>query len=111
MHTIDAVSERMLRSVLAYVENRLRLDPVPLDKGASDPKVLDTIFGGILGPDGHDPDYVLGIYASAIAPAVMSADSPRFLGFIPAAPTKASLLFDMVLSCGLAMSAISIRIP
>jgi len=99
MHTIDAVSERMLRSVLAYVENRLRLDPVPLDKGASDPKVLDTIFGGILGPDGHDPDYVLGIYASAIAPAVMSADSPRFLGFIPAAPTKASLLFDMVLSC------------
>ena len=27
------------------------------------------------------------------------ADSPRFLGFIPAAPTKASLLFDMVMSC------------
>src|SRR6185312_2511617 len=25
--------------------------------------------------------------------------SPRFLGFIPAAPTKASLLFDMLVSC------------
>jgi len=99
VHTIDATSERMLRSVFAYTENRLRLDPVPLDRGSRDPKVLDTIFGDILGPDGHDPDYVLGIYASAIAPAVMSADSPRFLGFIPAAPTKASLLFDMVLSC------------
>jgi glutamate/tyrosine decarboxylase-like PLP-dependent enzyme len=99
MHTVDATIERMLRSVFAYTENRLRLDPVPLDKGARDPKVLDTIFGDILGPDGHDPDYVLGIYASAVASAVMSADSPRFLGFIPAAPTKASLLFDMVLSC------------
>jgi len=30
---------------------------------------------------------------------VISADSPRFLGFIPAAPTKAALLFDMLISC------------
>jgi glutamate/tyrosine decarboxylase-like PLP-dependent enzyme len=30
---------------------------------------------------------------------VISADSPRFLGFIPAAPTKAALLFDMLVSC------------
>ena len=34
-----------------------------------------------------------------MAPAVISADSPRFLGFIPAAPTKAALLFDMLISC------------
>jgi aromatic-L-amino-acid/L-tryptophan decarboxylase len=34
-----------------------------------------------------------------IAPSIISADSPRFLGFIPAAPTKASLLFDMLISC------------
>jgi glutamate/tyrosine decarboxylase-like PLP-dependent enzyme len=42
---------------------------------------------------------VLGIYSSVIAPSIISADSPRFLGFIPAAPTKASLLFDMLISC------------
>jgi glutamate/tyrosine decarboxylase-like PLP-dependent enzyme len=30
---------------------------------------------------------------------VISCDSPRFLAFIPAAPTKAALLFDMVVSC------------
>jgi glutamate/tyrosine decarboxylase-like PLP-dependent enzyme len=30
---------------------------------------------------------------------VISAESPRFLGFIPAAPTKAALLFDMLISC------------
>ena len=34
-----------------------------------------------------------------IAPSIISADSTRFLGFIPAAPTKASLLFDMLVSC------------
>jgi aromatic-L-amino-acid/L-tryptophan decarboxylase len=42
---------------------------------------------------------VLGVYTSCLAPAVISADSPRFLGFIPAAPTKAALLFDMLVSC------------
>jgi aromatic-L-amino-acid/L-tryptophan decarboxylase len=99
MHSVDATTERMIRSVLAYAENRLRLDPVPLDEGARDPAVLDVVTGGLLGDDGHDPDQVLGAWASMLAPAVISADSPRFLGFIPAAPTKASLLFDMLVSC------------
>jgi len=99
MHMVDATTERMIRSVLAYAENRLRLDPVPLDQGARDPAELDVVVGGLLGDDGHDPDQVLGAWASMLAPAVISADSPRFLGFIPAAPTKASLLFDMLISC------------
>ena len=42
---------------------------------------------------------MLGVYSSVIAPSIISADSTRFLGFIPAAPTKASLLFDMLVSC------------
>jgi aromatic-L-amino-acid/L-tryptophan decarboxylase len=99
MHSVDATTEQMIRSVLAYAENRLRLDPVPLDKGSRDPAELDFVLRGLLGDDGHDPDQVLGAYASMLAPAVISADSPRFLGFIPAAPTKASLLFDMLVSC------------
>ncbi len=99
MHSVDATTEAMIRSVLAYAENRLRLDPVPLDKGSRDPAELAAALTGLLGPEPHDPDQVLGVYASVIAPAVISADSPRFLGFIPAAPTKASLLFDMLVSC------------
>src|SRR5215470_15539560 len=99
MHGVDGVTEQMIRSVLAYAENRLRLDPVPLDKGSRDPATLDVALGGLLGDEGHDPDQVLGAYAAFVAPAVISADSPRFLGFIPAAPTKAALLFDMLVSC------------
>ncbi|HTX27001.1 MAG TPA: pyridoxal-dependent decarboxylase [Streptosporangiaceae bacterium] len=99
MHSVDATTEAMIRSVLAYAENRLRLDPVPLDKGLRDPAELDVALRGLPAAEPHDPDQVLGVYASVIAPAVISADSPRFLGFIPAAPTKASLLFDMLVSC------------
>jgi aromatic-L-amino-acid/L-tryptophan decarboxylase len=99
MHSVDATTESMIRSVLAYAENRLRLNPVPLDRGSRDPAELEAAVKGLLGPGPHNPDQVLGVYTSAIAPAVISADSPRFLGFIPAAPTKASLLFDMLISC------------
>ncbi len=99
MHSVDPTTEMMIRSVLAYAENRLRLDPVPLDSGSRDPAELDVALSGLLGDEGHNPDQVLGVYASTLAPAVISADSPRFLGFIPAAPTKAALLFDMLVSC------------
>jgi aromatic-L-amino-acid/L-tryptophan decarboxylase len=99
MHGVDRVTEQMIRSVLAYAENRLRLDPVPLDTGSRNPADLDFALAGLLGEGSHDPDQVLGAYAATLAPAVISADSPRFLGFIPAAPTKAALLFDMLVSC------------
>ena len=99
MHRVDAVTEQMIRSVLAYAENRLRLDPVPLDGGPRNPADLDAALAGLLADGPHNSDQVMGVYASVVAPAVISADSPRFLGFIPAAPTKASLLFDMLVSC------------
>jgi len=99
MHSVDPTTESMIRSVLAYAENRLRLNPVPLDHGSRDPAELEAALQGLLGFDPHNPDQVLGVYTSVVAPAVISADSPRFLGFIPAAPTKAALLFDMLISC------------
>ena len=53
----------------------------------------------LIDPAGNDPDRVLALYSEVLAPAVISCDSPRFLAFIPAAPTKAALLFDMIVSC------------
>jgi aromatic-L-amino-acid decarboxylase len=99
MHSVDPTTEQMIRSVLAYAENRLRLDPVPLDESSRDPAELDAALKGLLGDEPHNSDQVLGVYTSVMAPAVISADSPRYLGFIPAAPTKAALLFDMLISC------------
>ena len=99
MHQVDQTTEQMVRSVLAYAENRLRMDPVPLDKGTQPATDLYEALNGVIRDRSRAPDEVLGIYSSVIAPSIISADSPRFLGFIPAAPTKASLLFDMLISC------------
>jgi aromatic-L-amino-acid decarboxylase len=90
--------ERTTDLVLTYCKERLALDPVPLDYGgyATD---FSGMLEGVIGPGGNDPEKILDLFAESLSTAVVSIDSPRFLSFIPAAPTKASLLFDMVVSC------------
>jgi glutamate/tyrosine decarboxylase-like PLP-dependent enzyme len=38
----------------------------------------------------------LRVFGEVLAPACISVDHPRFLSFVPAAPTDASILFDLV---------------
>ncbi|MEU8132090.1 pyridoxal phosphate-dependent decarboxylase family protein [Streptodolium elevatio] len=95
MHSYDPALTDL---VFAYMRERLQLDPVPLDHPGDKDK-LDRVLAGLLGEQGNDPADVMRLYAEQLAPTVISCDSPRFLSFIPAAPTKAALLFDMVVSC------------
>ena len=89
--------ESMTELVMAYCRWRLQLDPVPLDFGGTQPS-YDALLSGLIGDTGHDPAHVMALF-DQLATGVVSCDSPRFLSFIPAAPTKAALLFDMVVSC------------
>ena len=98
MHRFDERTRHIADAVFAYTRDRLALDPVPLDH-AIGPDELAALVPNLIGPEGNDPDYVLRLYSEVLAPSVISCDSPRFLAFIPAAPTKASLLFDMIVSC------------
>lgn len=97
-HPMFTYDPEMGDAIFEYCRNRLSLDPVPLDYGeiGSDPSAP---IDGILNEHGNDPVKVLEIFAQHLATAIISIDSPRFLAFIPNAPTKASLLFDMVVSC------------
>ena len=95
MHAYDA---ELADLIFDYMRERLQLDPVPLDHPGRKDK-LESVLAGLIGPEGHDPRRVLSVYDDHLSQAVISCDSPRFLSFIPAAPTKAALLFDMVVSC------------
>jgi aromatic-L-amino-acid/L-tryptophan decarboxylase len=90
--------DRLASLIFDYCRWRLSLDPVDLDL-PGEKAVLDKALAGLLGSQPQDPSNVLRVFSEQLAPAVISCDSPRFLAFIPAAPTKASLLFDMVVSC------------
>lgn len=83
--------------VLEYVRTRLSFTDTPLDH-PREPLGIERALEGFIDQYGRDPREVLDAYVKHIASNVLSTDSPRFFGFIPAAPTKASLLFDTVVS-------------
>jgi hypothetical protein len=91
--------EQLTTLILDYCRARLALDPVPLDFGGAQASTLHATLDGLINPEGTDPTKVMELFEHELATAVISCDSPRFLAFIPAAPTKASLLFDMVVAC------------
>jgi aromatic-L-amino-acid decarboxylase len=90
--------EAMTDLVVGYCRERLALDPVPLDFGGQ-VEALGSVLTGLMRPEGNDAAAVMRLFVDQLSTAVVSCDSPRFLSFIPAAPTKAALLFDMFVSC------------
>ena len=83
--------------VFEYVRTRLTFVDTPLDHPAPPEPIMAALDGFVPDAYGRDPREVLDA-TSTIASNVLSTDSPRFFGFIPAAPTKAALLFDTVVS-------------
>ncbi len=94
MHTHD---ERLTRMVLTAMHDRLAMDPVPLDRPGDVP-ALTAQLDGLITAQGTEPHRVMEMWTDVLAPHVMSSDASNFLAFIPAAPTKAALLFDMLVS-------------
>ena len=94
MHAFDKVEAKL---VFDYLRERLELDEAPLDF-PGDRKELEDLISGFINESGNDPERVLKLYAEKLSTTVLSTDSPRFLSFIPGAPTKSSLLFDSIVS-------------
>ena len=95
MHQFDA---ELTNQVFDYMRDRLSMPEVPLDF-PGDPKILAQAISGLITPEGNPAADVLKLYDEVISRTVVSGDSPRFMAFIPTAPTKAALLFDMIVSC------------
>ena len=91
--------EALTDLIFDYCRWRLALDPVPLDYGGAVHGSLAASLEGLMTTGGVDPAMVMDLFDKTLATAVVSCDSPKVLAFIPAAPTKAALLFDMVVAC------------
>jgi len=95
MHRYTDTTERVAQALLAYARDRLRLNPVPLD-GPRSREELEAEAGRTITADGLGAPEALRIFAQTLAPATVSVDNPRYLAFIPAAPTELATLFDLV---------------
>jgi len=96
VHRFDPeTSPAVMALVLDYAAERLRLDPVPLD-GPLSAAELAGAAGRTITREGLGAQDALEIFADVLAPACLSTDHPRYLSFIPCAPTKEAALFDLV---------------
>ena len=95
MHQHDASTEVLTQAILRYSAERMRLDPPPLDISRSQAE-LAAMAGRTITPKGVGGLEALRVFGDVLAPACISVDHPRFLSFVPAAPTEASILFDLV---------------
>ena len=95
MHRFDASVEALTQAIVQYASDRVRLDPPPLD-GPRTPAELRAMAGPTITASGLGGLEALRVFGDVLAPACISVDHPRFLSFVPAAPTVASILFDLV---------------
>ena len=94
MHLHDTSTEVLTQAIVRYAVERVRLDPVPLDNSRSAAE-LRAMAGRTISAKGIGGLEALRIFSDVLAPATISTDHPRFLSFVPAAPTEAAILFDL----------------
>src|SRR4051812_29041980 len=95
MHRIDPSTNELCEALVGYAVERTRLDPPPLDHPRSAEALLAEV-GQTITADGIGGLEAMRIFSDVLAPACLSVDHPRYLSFVPAAPTEAAVLFDLV---------------
>ena len=95
MHEFNADTEALGDAILKYAEARMRLHPVPLD-GPRTLEELQAVAGSTITPEGMGGLGALKLFVDELAKACLSNDHPRYLSFIPCAPTEAAAMFDLV---------------
>jgi len=94
MHSYTGATGALFRSIADLCLDRLSMQ-APLDNTLS-PEELLTRVGQTVTSTGIGQDEALRLWEDVLAPACLSTDNPRYLSFIPAAPTKAAAAFDML---------------
>ncbi|MBT5206898.1 MAG: aspartate aminotransferase family protein, partial [Acidimicrobiaceae bacterium] len=94
MHEFDESTDDLAWAIFRYALDRVKTDP-PLDGPRSHQELWEAV-GQTITDDGIGGESALAAFTDHLAPACLSTDHPRFLSFVPGAPTNASVLFDLV---------------
>ena len=96
MHKFTPEVEALANEILAYSLERLKSDP-PLDG----PRTAADLFaevGNTITERGLGGRAALGVFTEVLAKACISTDHPRYLAYIPSAPSEYASLFDLVVA-------------
>ena len=96
MHEYTPETDALTEAIVDHTRRRIA-DPQPLDHPVP-PDELTAAAGPTITPGGIGGNEALRIWADVLAPATITIDHPSFLAFVPGAPSKASVLFDLAVS-------------
>lgn len=94
MHEFTPEIEKVAQEILEYSLTRLKDNP-PLDGPKSEAELF-SIVGNTITEVGLGGSQALQLFTQTLAPACISTDHPRYLAFIPSAPSELANLFDLV---------------
>ena len=95
MHQMKPDIEALAQSILAYSMDRLRMDPPSIDHPLPQ-TTLEELAGQTITREGLGGQRALELFVDTLAPACISEDHPRYLAFVPTAPSEVSTLFDLI---------------
>ncbi|WP_090039002.1 MULTISPECIES: aminotransferase class V-fold PLP-dependent enzyme [unclassified Leifsonia] len=97
MHAVTPETRELVDLVLDYSRRRILSEDTPLDKPLPEFE-LRRLAGQTVSESGMGAERALALFEHVLAPACITTDHPRYLSFIPTAPTKAATAFDLVVS-------------
>jgi L-2,4-diaminobutyrate decarboxylase len=103
MHEYTPDTEALSRAVEAYTRDRIA-NAQPLDRTPS-PDDLDRLVPETITRAGVGWQEALRVWSELLAPATISTDHPGSMAFVPGAPTKASVLFDLIVGASSTIAA------
>ncbi|MDX1543450.1 MAG: aminotransferase class V-fold PLP-dependent enzyme [Christiangramia sp.] len=97
MHTIDMDLVEMTLDVMKYTIDRISNVTPELGSPKKEEDLL-SIVGETITPEGIGGENAFKLFRDVLVKATVPIDHPRHLAFVPAAPTRAAIMFDLVTS-------------
>lgn len=97
MHAIDIDLIEMTLDIMKYSINRISNTDPGIGKPKKEEDLL-KIVGETITKKGLGGEKAFNLFKDVLVKATVPVDHPRHLAFVPAAPTRAAILFDLVTS-------------
>lgn len=97
MHNIDIELVEMTLDVMKYTINRITNTSPEMGRPKKEEE-LKKLVGETITAEGIGGERAFELFKNVLVKATVPIDHPRHLAFVPAAPTRAAIMFDLVTS-------------
>lgn len=97
MHKINIESVEMALDIMKYAIGRVTNTTPELGSPKS-AEELKSLVGETITPNGIGGERAFELFKNILVKATVPIDHPRHLAFVPAAPSRASVMFDLITS-------------